>query len=247
MSILLIPHPCLSSVVTFKIYLTLFFKSRREIHITKKVKKKDIILLMIENMTSTQKKAFNIYIESATMDNEFTPMSDNSIVKKLVNDGVEGVSKASMQRWRTKFQWKEHLELKVSSVMVKDENARELIVKSSTSAATQAVMDDFKVNEEIKDNAYMMIKQQMQKYKIIFDEGGFLGKDDFSQLLKILELTTGREDKLLDRQTLLTATKFVSSDSVFALLNNISLEIEDEEDIIDGELFTLDSGRDDDE
>jgi len=182
---------------------------------------------MIE-MTETQQKAFNIYIESATMDNSYTPMSFDKIAKEMIDQG-EKCSRSAVGRWANKFKWKELLKQKLSASIVEDKEVRDLIEASSINSATKKVIDDFKANERLKSGAYQVLEAQLEKYFEKLRNGIYLSHDDEKFMLKVLEITSNREDKLLDRQALLSATKLTNSEDVLKALNNETIEVEIDE------------------
>jgi len=182
--------------------------------------------ICMTEMNDNQTRAFNIYMDSATMDNGFIPISFKSIAEQLNLSFVEG-SKSSVGRWSLKWKWKEMLEAKVSASLVEEGEAKDLIEQSSISAATQKVIDDFQTNERLKSNSYQILEAQMQKYFEKLKSGNYLTHDDEKFMLKVLEITSTREDKLLDRQAILDASKLVSSTELLRSLEILEVEIEE--------------------
>lgn len=179
-------------------------------------------------MNEIQQKAFNIYIESATMDNGYIPMSFDKIAKEMIAQGEE-CSRSSVGRWSKKFKWKALLEQKISASIVEDKEVKDLIEASSINSATKKVIDDFKANERLKSGAYQILEVQLEKYFKKLKSGTYLSHDDEKFMLKILEITSNREDKLLDRQALLSATKLTNSEDVLKALNDETIEVEIDE------------------
>ena len=187
----------------------------------------------MSEMNLTQKQAFDIYMDSATMDNSFVPMSYAKISERLTEDGLNG-TKSSIGRWATKFKWKELLEAKVSASIVEDgSEAKDLIEQSSINAATQKVIDDFQSNERLKSSSYQILEAQMQKYFLKLKSGSYLSHDDEKFMLKVLEITSKREDNLLDRQALLSASKLVTSAELLGSLEDSMINIEEPIDVVE--------------
>jgi hypothetical protein len=70
----------------------------------------------------------------------------------------------------------------------------------------------------------------MIKYSEKMEKGIYLGHAEEKFLLKVLELTSNREDKLLDRQALLSATKLTNSSDVLRSLNEEYIDVESEDE-----------------
>ena len=179
-------------------------------------------------MNDSQTKAFDIYIESATMDSGFVPLSFAKIAERIKKEGLNG-SSSTINRWAIKWKWKELLEKKVTASLVDDEEIKDLIEASSINAATQKTIDDFKANERLKSTSYQILEAQIQKYLKQLKKGIWLSHDDEKFMLKLLEITSNREDKLLDREALLSATKLTNSADVLKALNDEIIEIEIDE------------------
>jgi len=183
----------------------------------------------MEDMNEIQTRAFDIYINSATMDNGFTPISFKKIAEQMKKENLKS-SSSSINRWANKWNWKEFLSKKISASIVEDKEVKDLIEASAIDAATQKTLDDFKANERLKSFSYQVLEAQSHKYIQKLRKGEWLTHDDEKFMLKLLEITSNREDKLLDRQALLAATKLTNSTDVLKALNDeiIDLEIEDE-------------------
>ena len=179
-------------------------------------------------MTQAQTRAFDIYMESATMDNGYTPLSFKKIAEQLNAEGLDG-SKSSVGRWAVKFKWKEMLEKSISASITDDEEVKDLIEASSINAANQKVIDDFLANERLKSSSYTILEAQMMKYSKKLSNGQYLSHNEEKFILKVLEITSTREDKLLDRQALLSATKLTNSEDVLKALNDETIDVEMEE------------------
>jgi len=181
------------------------------------------------DMNEIQTRAFNIYMESATIDNGFTPMSAKKIAEQLQKEGLK-TSKSAVGRWTIKWKWKELLEKKISATIIEDgSEAKNIIEKSSIDSTTQKTIDDFKANENLKSDAYLILQAQMKKYQDIMANGKYLTHDDEKFVLKVLEVTANREDKLLDRQALISASKLTKSEDVLKALSEETIDVEVED------------------
>jgi len=183
----------------------------------------------MNGMNSTQQQAFDIYYESADMDNGFIPMSFNQVAEECNKLGLKA-SKSSVGRWAVKFGWKDKIAQKVDLTLSEDKEVKNLIEVSSQNSATQKVIDDFLSNERLKSTSYTVLETQMMKYSKKLESGEYLTHNEEKFVLKVLEITSTREDKLLDRQALLSATKLTNSDDVLKALNSETIDVEEIED-----------------
>lgn len=179
--------------------------------------------------TPEQKRAEELYLDSVCWENDYKPISYSKLVELLDAEGIK-TSTSALGRWAKKFEWKEKVKAIVTAATVSDGAAKELIEKSSLEANTKKILTDFEANEKLKDDAYYILNKQMSSYKEKIEKRGSLSLDDTKIIIKILDITTLREDKLLDRQAMLAATKLLKSEDVLKELQNevIDIEMEDE-------------------
>ena len=182
----------------------------------------------MKSMNPDQKRAFEIWLESADFESDFKTISLPKLAERLKAEGIQ-TSTSALGRWKLKFGWDDALEAKVTAATVKDGPAKEIIEKSSLQASTQKILDDFEANEKLKSDSYDLLQLQMVHYREKIKTGKKFSKDEERFLLKVLEITSNREDKLLDRQALLAATKLTSSEEVLAKLQEEVIDLEFEE------------------
>lgn len=72
-------------------------------------------------LDANQKRALEIYLESAIFENDYKPISCVKIEEKLKEEGFSG-GKSSINRWIKDFDFKSHLELKIQSSFTKDKS-----------------------------------------------------------------------------------------------------------------------------
>lgn len=182
----------------------------------------------MKQMNPDQQRAFEIWLDSADFESDFKPISLPKLAERLKAEGIQ-TSTSALGRWKLKFGWDDALEAKVTAATVKDGPAKEIIEKSSLQASTQKILDDFEANEKLKSDSYDLLQLQMVHYREKIKAGKKFSKDEERFLLKVLEITSNREDKLLDRQALLAATKLTSSEEVLAKLQEEVIDLEFEE------------------
>jgi len=169
-----------------------------------------------------QIRALEIYLDSATFDNGYKPMSLEKIAQQIKSEGLSA-SSSSIGRWKKLFHFDKRLELKINTVMLQDE--KDDIKSKAISKATQETMDRFKINGEIIEDMYIVAKLFGEKVKNDIANNRF-NREDIKLAKDILFLTTTREDKMLDRVANAGDTK-ISSKEILDQFNAIDVEIEE--------------------
>lgn len=177
------------------------------------------------DMTPEQYRAEEIYLDSITYENDYKPMSYASLEKRLRYEGII-TSTSALGRWADKFGWKEKSAQIVTAATIGNGEAKEIIEKASIGANVEKILTDFEANEKLKDDAYMVLAKQMKFYINQMEANGNLSLDNTKIVLKILEVTSTREDKLLDRQAMLSAAKMLKSDDVLLAIQKEEIIIE---------------------
>jgi hypothetical protein len=170
-----------------------------------------------------QKRALEIYLESATFENDYKPISCVKIEEKLKDEGFTG-GKSSINRWIKDFDFKSHLELKIQTSFTKDKS-----IAKTTEALRKTVEKDLVTverNAKLISETYSILEEfTSHVYKEIKERKRFT-REDIKLVKEIAVLTTGREDKMLDRLTLIGSEK-VSSQELLKEFNEVIIELED--------------------
>jgi len=178
-------------------------------------------------MTDEQRKAQELWLASATYDTDFKPMTMPALVKILHDEYEILTSTSAVGRWKQKFKWEELLEVQIATATLEDEKIKDMISASTMKEGSEKIFDDFKANESIKNGSYNLAARQLKHYEKIMDTKGHLSEKDMKQVIELLKLTSDREDKLLDRQAMLSAAKLLKSDDVLKELNSHVVNVED--------------------
>ena len=172
----------------------------------------------MNEMNELQTKAFNIYINSATIDNNFSAISYSVLADTLISDG-EKCSKSAIGRWAKKWQWKDYIKKGIDTTI---ETSKETYSKSD---------DVFILNEQMNLIGYNIVIAQMKSYERKIKEGGHLTSTEEKFIIQSLKISTTREDKLLDRRALLASRNLVSSEDVLQALSDTILEVEEPREV----------------
>ncbi len=174
-------------------------------------------------LDANQKRALEIYLESATFENDYKPISCVRIEEKLKEEGFSG-GKSSINRWIKDFDFKSHLEFKIQASFSKDksiakttETLRKSVEKDLVTVERNGklISDTYEILEEFASHVLNEIKHKNR-----------FTREDIKLIKEIAVLTTGREDKMLDRLALIGNEK-ISSKDLIEEFNSVIIEVEE--------------------
>ncbi|MDL0088504.1 hypothetical protein [Campylobacter gastrosuis] len=177
-------------------------------------------------MNEIQKIAFDIYLESAVFENDFKPISEEALSKRLKAQGLEA-SSSSINRWKNKFNWQTALEEKVRLAMSENKDVKALILASGLKTAVKDTKVDIDRNEVLLAGSYQFFEIEESKILAKQQNGEKISKEEIELMKFIATLTSTRKDKMLDRLALMPRDA-VSAEEVLNRLETIEVEVEDE-------------------
>ena len=186
----------------------------------------------MKQMNETQQKAFEIYLDSATFETDYKPISEEQLASKLDALGLKG-SSSSINRWKKDFNWAQALQNKVTLAMSEDKQTRNLIQKSSLESAVKNTKVDLDRNNVLIAASYQILEKEARRIIEKQNEQGYVSKDDMEIVKFFSTLSTARHDKMLDRLALMPP-EAVSAQQILSRLNEITIEVED--DVVDAEV-----------
>lgn len=186
----------------------------------------------MKQMNETQQKAFEIYLDSATFETDYKPISEEQLASKLDALGLKG-SSSSINRWKKDFNWAQALQNKVTLAMSQDKETRNLIQRSSLESAVKNTKVDLDRNNVLIAASYQILEKEARRIIEKQNEQGYVSKDDMEIVKFFSTLSTARHDKMLDRLALMPP-EAVSAQQILSRLNEITIEVED--DAIDAEV-----------
>nr|WP_315109190.1 hypothetical protein [uncultured Campylobacter sp.]DAP93723.1 MAG TPA: hypothetical protein [Caudoviricetes sp.] len=186
----------------------------------------------MKQMNETQQKAFEIYLDSATFETDYRPISEEQLASKLDALGLKG-SSSSINRWKKDFNWVQALQNKVTLAMSEDKQTRNLIQKSSLESAVKNTKVDLDRNNVLIAASYQILEKEARRIIEKQNEQGYVSKDDMEIVKFFSTLSTARHDKMLDRLALMPP-EAVSAQQILSRLNEITIEVED--DVVDAEV-----------
>ena len=187
---------------------------------------------IMKQMNETQQKAFEIYLDSATFETDYKPISEEQLASKLDALGLKG-SSSSINRWKKDFNWVQALQNKVTLAMSEDKQTRNLIQKSSLESAVKNTKVDLDRNNVLIAASYQILEKEARRIIEKQNEQGYVSKDDMEIVKFFSTLSTARHDKMLDRLALMPP-EAVSAQQILSRLNDITIEVED--DVVDAEV-----------
>ena len=186
----------------------------------------------MKQMNETQQKAFEIYLDSATFETDYRPISEEQLAAKLDALGLKG-SSSSINRWKKDFNWAQTLQNKITLAMSEDKQTRNLIQKSSLESAVKNTKVDLDRNNVLIAASYQILEKEARRIIEKQNEQGYVSKDDMEIVKFFSTLSTARHDKMLDRLALMPP-EAVSAQQILSRLNEITIEVED--DVVDAEV-----------
>ena len=186
----------------------------------------------MKQMNETQQKAFEIYLESATFESDYKPISEEQLASKLEALGLKG-SSSSINRWKKDFNWVQALQNKVTLAMSEDKQTRNLLQRSSLQMVVKNTKVDIERNNVLLDASYEIMESETKRIVARQRETGTLSAEDFERAKFISTLSAGRSDKMLDRLAIMPP-EAVSAEQLLSRLNGVKVEFED--DVIDAEV-----------
>ena len=186
----------------------------------------------MKQMNETQQKAFEIYLDSATFETDYRPISEEQLASKLDALGLKG-SSSSINRWKKDFNWVQALQNKVTLAMSEDKQTRNLIQKASLESAVKNTKVDLDRNNVLIAASYQILEKEARRIIEKQNEQGYVSKDDMEIVKFFSTLSTARHDKMLDRLALMPP-EAVSAQQILSRLNEITIEVED--DVVDAEV-----------
>lgn len=186
----------------------------------------------MKQMNETQQKAFEIYLESATFESDYKPISEEQLASKLEALGLKG-SSSSINRWKKDFNWTQALQNKVTLAMSEDKQTRNLLQRSSLQMVVKNTKVDIERNNVLLAASYEIMESEAKRIVARQRETGTLSAEDFERAKFISTLSAGRSEKMLDRLAIMPQ-EAVSAEQLLSRLNGVKVEFED--DVIDAEV-----------
>lgn len=186
----------------------------------------------MKQMNETQQKAFEIYLESATFESDYKPISEEQLAAKLDALGLKG-SSSSINRWKKDFNWTQALQNKVTLAMSEDKQTRNLLQRSSLQMVVKNTKVDIDRNNVLLAASYEIMESEAKRIVAKQRETGTLSAEDFERAKFISTLSAGGSDKMLDRLAIMPP-EAVSAEQLLSRLNGVKVEFED--DVIDAEV-----------
>jgi hypothetical protein len=172
-----------------------------------------------------QIRALEIYLESATYENDYKPLSCVKLSEKLKAEGFDGCGKTAINDWVNKFEFKKHLELKMQVSFTKDKS-----IAKTTDTLRQSVEKDLvsvERNGILIGKSYTILEKYTDQVLENIETHNRFNREDIKMVKDIAVLTTGREDKMLDRLANASQDK-VTSDQLMDAFNDVEIEVETE-------------------
>ena len=174
-------------------------------------------------MLANEARALEIFLESATFENDFRPKSYAQISAQLKDEEFTG-TKSSIGRWAQKYKWDDALEIKRKEAVIA--SGGDNVTSRALAIIDQKTEVTVKRNSELISDTYEVMEAFVARVKEDIARGVFK-RDDIKMAKDIAVLVTGREDKMLDRLAGMDGEK-IDSDAALKELMAIDVEIDSE-------------------
>jgi hypothetical protein len=175
-------------------------------------------------MTPVQKRALEIYCESANIYTDYKPMTFTELSEKLEKENMP-VGKSTLQRWSKKFDFKSYLDLHLQQITIADASDKQQ--RKALSVAVEKKLVDVKRNNELTAGFCEIMEEFIQQVLEDNEKGKRISNDVMKIAITGYGITGGREDKMLDRIANAGADKITSAE-MLEQHKAIEIEIEDE-------------------
>lgn len=178
-----------------------------------------------QRMNEEASIAYEIWINSATLENDFTPITERKLAELLTTKGISS-SSSRINRWKQKYGWNKLLEHKINLALIENKELNRTIKHAALNTAVENTKVDIERNTALLGTAYSIAEIELTElyHK---RQNGSLSKDEFKRFEALFKIVADRDDRMNDRLAHI-ATEAVSSVEVFERLNQISLDIETE-------------------
>jgi len=192
-------------------------------------------LLPTATMTPEQKKAMDVWLSTATLDNDFETITDRALSDVLKEEHSIEASKSSIERWRKKFNWGGFLDLKIASSVVSDEKVMGDIEKAVGIDVAKQTLVDVERNGKLNALAYTILELKLESITDKYKKDNVITIEDAKFVKDVALLTSGREDRLMDRAALMGTAKLLSANDIKEALKNTVIEYDDGTDVFEAE------------
>lgn len=176
-----------------------------------------------EPMNKEASIAYDIWINSATLENDFTPITERKLAELLTTKGISS-SSSRINRWKQKYGWNQLLEHKINLALIENKELNRTIKHTALNTAVENTKVDLERNTKLLGVAYSIAEIELiELYHK--RQNGTLNKDEFKRFEALFKIVADRDDRMNDRLAHI-ATEAVSSVEVFERLNAITLDIE---------------------
>jgi hypothetical protein len=184
----------------------------------------------MREMTQAQKRALELWLESADLQNNFNPMTERKLAERLQAEGYQ-ISDSQINRIKQKFGWKNLLEAKVTASVSDDSQVVAVFENAALESVIQNTKIDAKRVEVLQASTHEAMEILMGKILKKLREGKELNKEETKTIIAIAQYSAVVKDKILERINNMGAQTLTSME-IKESLKKVELEFE-EGDVVD--------------
>jgi len=197
----------------------------------------------MDQMNEMQKTALNFWLEGVDFENEFKPNSDKKVSDYMKTIG-HSISKSGVYKWRVKFEWHKELEFRIKQLTSEDKRIRASIGDVAKDETIQKTLSDLERNKALLGSSMAILELECKLIMQRYQTTKKLTNADVKVAIQITMLTSGREDRLLDRKVMSDALgRDEALKAIRDVAGSISFEGEgdfSDEDFDSGEIIEID-------
>jgi translation initiation factor 1 (eIF-1/SUI1) len=191
-------------------------------------------------MNEVQKRALELWLSSASLVNNFEPLSGRELVRRLKAEGYEASSSAC-HRWRQKYEWDSMLSSAKLSAVSSESTLGVIVKDTPLEAVVKNTEVDVRRNGVLIASAYQALEIIMGRYLRRLGEGDELTKDEKGDVIKIAALSSDRHDRMMEMLANMPQQS-LSSRELLAELQGIKNEFEEGVEIKNTEVVVQGDG-----
>jgi len=148
-----------------------------------------------------QEIAKDLYLDSATFENNFKPLSDQKISDQLKALGHD-YSKSAVFKWRNKEEWKKALDHNIKLALSQDEDVKGALSNAPDDSSVKQAVVDIDRNRNLMSLGYKVLEAKAVIILKDYQASKKISDADAKLMVQVMQVTGNREDRMLDRSVM---------------------------------------------
>lgn len=178
--------------------------------------------MLITEMTPAQEKALEIYLD---VDVDYNPPTFKELSKRVIEAGFSG-SDSTVQRWSKICDFESHLNRHINALTLASKEDYENLEKEAGAENLKKTLTTLEENAELLHGSYEILKMLVSQITKKAQSGRPITKDDAKLMIQLYNITSSRDDKLLDRQANLSAIDKITKSELLKQFAGTDIDLE---------------------